>query len=240
MRCAPFACEYRSEASSKRQVGGSAVVTFVDRVVLHATGGDGGHGCASIHREKFKPLGRPRRRQRRQRWVRDHRGRPAGHHAARLPPPAAPARAVGHPGHGRPPLGLHGRRPGAAACPTAPSSRTSTATSSRTSSASARSTSRHPAAAGDWATPRWRRPVARHPGFALLGEPGEARTSCSSSRRSRTSRSSAIRAPASPASSRPSRRPGPRSPTTRSRRWCRTSASSRRVRPGTRSPTSPV
>jgi GTP-binding protein len=35
------------------------VTTFVDRVVLHATGGDGGHGCASIHREKFKPLGGP-------------------------------------------------------------------------------------------------------------------------------------------------------------------------------------
>jgi GTP-binding protein len=35
------------------------VTTFVDRVVLHASAGDGGHGCASIHREKFKPLGGP-------------------------------------------------------------------------------------------------------------------------------------------------------------------------------------
>ncbi|WP_129339715.1 GTPase ObgE [Cellulomonas endophytica] len=35
------------------------MATFVDRVVLHATGGDGGHGCASVHREKFKPLGGP-------------------------------------------------------------------------------------------------------------------------------------------------------------------------------------
>ncbi|MGZ4665203.1 MAG: GTPase ObgE [Frankiaceae bacterium] len=33
--------------------------TFVDRVVLHAAAGDGGHGCASVHREKFKPLGGP-------------------------------------------------------------------------------------------------------------------------------------------------------------------------------------
>ncbi|MBX6390678.1 MAG: GTPase ObgE [Frankia sp.] len=33
--------------------------TFVDRVVLHAAAGDGGHGCASIHREKYKPLGGP-------------------------------------------------------------------------------------------------------------------------------------------------------------------------------------
>lgn len=33
--------------------------TFVDRVVLHVSAGDGGNGCASIHREKFKPLGGP-------------------------------------------------------------------------------------------------------------------------------------------------------------------------------------
>ncbi|HEX7104629.1 MAG TPA: GTPase ObgE [Acidothermaceae bacterium] len=33
--------------------------SFVDRVVLHASAGDGGHGCASIRREKFKPLGGP-------------------------------------------------------------------------------------------------------------------------------------------------------------------------------------
>jgi GTPase len=32
---------------------------FVDRVVLHATAGAGGNGCASVHREKFKPLGGP-------------------------------------------------------------------------------------------------------------------------------------------------------------------------------------
>jgi GTP-binding protein len=35
------------------------VTTFVDRVVLHVQAGDGGHGCMSIHREKFKPLGGP-------------------------------------------------------------------------------------------------------------------------------------------------------------------------------------
>ncbi|MEU9806110.1 GTPase ObgE [Mycobacterium sp. NPDC050853] len=32
---------------------------FVDRVVIHAKAGTGGHGCASVHREKFKPLGGP-------------------------------------------------------------------------------------------------------------------------------------------------------------------------------------
>jgi GTP-binding protein len=35
------------------------MTSFVDRVVLHVAGGDGGHGCASVHREKFKPLGGP-------------------------------------------------------------------------------------------------------------------------------------------------------------------------------------
>ncbi len=33
--------------------------SFIDRVVLHLTAGNGGHGVASIHREKFKPLGGP-------------------------------------------------------------------------------------------------------------------------------------------------------------------------------------
>ena len=32
---------------------------FVDRVVLHVAAGDGGHGVASVKREKFKPLGGP-------------------------------------------------------------------------------------------------------------------------------------------------------------------------------------
>ena len=35
------------------------MTTFVDRVVLHVSAGSGGHGCASVHREKFKPLGGP-------------------------------------------------------------------------------------------------------------------------------------------------------------------------------------
>ncbi len=36
-----------------------AVPTFVDQVTLHVSGGRGGHGVASVHREKFKPLGGP-------------------------------------------------------------------------------------------------------------------------------------------------------------------------------------
>lgn len=35
------------------------MASFVDRVLLHARGGDGGHGAASIRREKFKPLAGP-------------------------------------------------------------------------------------------------------------------------------------------------------------------------------------
>jgi GTP-binding protein len=35
------------------------MATFVDRVVLHLAAGNGGHGVASVHREKFKPLGGP-------------------------------------------------------------------------------------------------------------------------------------------------------------------------------------
>ncbi len=36
-----------------------AIPSFVDRVTLDVTAGNGGHGCASVHREKFKPLGGP-------------------------------------------------------------------------------------------------------------------------------------------------------------------------------------
>jgi GTP-binding protein len=35
------------------------VAEFADRVTLQAQAGHGGNGCASIHREKFKPLGGP-------------------------------------------------------------------------------------------------------------------------------------------------------------------------------------
>ncbi len=35
------------------------MATFVDRALLHVAGGDGGNGCASVRREKFKPLGGP-------------------------------------------------------------------------------------------------------------------------------------------------------------------------------------
>src|SRR6187549_2779330 len=36
-----------------------AVPTFIDRVTLQVVAGRGGNGVASVHREKFKPLGGP-------------------------------------------------------------------------------------------------------------------------------------------------------------------------------------
>lgn len=35
------------------------MTTFVDRVVVHVSAGDGGNGCSSVMREKFRPLGGP-------------------------------------------------------------------------------------------------------------------------------------------------------------------------------------
>ncbi|WP_193509736.1 GTPase ObgE [Cryobacterium sp. BB736] len=35
------------------------MATFVDEVTLHLRAGNGGHGCVSVRREKFKPLGGP-------------------------------------------------------------------------------------------------------------------------------------------------------------------------------------
>ena len=34
-------------------------IEFIDRVTLHVSAGDGGNGCTSVRREKFKPLGGP-------------------------------------------------------------------------------------------------------------------------------------------------------------------------------------
>ena len=35
------------------------MISFVDQVTLHVRAGNGGDGCVSVHREKFKPLGGP-------------------------------------------------------------------------------------------------------------------------------------------------------------------------------------
>ena len=35
------------------------MAAFVDRVTVHVSAGNGGHGVSSVHREKYKPLGGP-------------------------------------------------------------------------------------------------------------------------------------------------------------------------------------
>jgi GTP-binding protein len=44
---------------NRKQAAPMAIPSFVDRVTVHVTAGRGGNGCASVHREKFKPLGGP-------------------------------------------------------------------------------------------------------------------------------------------------------------------------------------
>ena len=129
---------------------------FVDRVVLHATAGAAGNGCASVHREKFKPLGGPDG---------GNGGRGGSvvlvvdpgvhtlldfHHR----PHAAPQRQAGQGGFkagaNADDLELRGaRRHGRA--------RPATARSSPTWSGRAPGSWRRAAAAAGWATPRWRR-----------------------------------------------------------------------------------
>ena len=75
-----------------------AVPTFVDRVMLRVSAGRGGNGVASVHREKFKPLGGPD----------GGNGGPGGSVILRVDPDVttlidyhhSPARAAEHGGHG--------------------------------------------------------------------------------------------------------------------------------------------
>src|SRR5687768_13564863 len=75
-----------------------AVPTFVDRVTLHVSAGRGGNGVASVHREKFKPLGGPD----------GGNGGPGGSVILRVDPDVttlidyhhSPRRRGGHGGHG--------------------------------------------------------------------------------------------------------------------------------------------
>ena len=90
------------------------MTTFVDRSSLHVAAGDGGNGCASVHREKFKPLGGP------DGGNGGHGGDvilvvdPQRHHPARLPPRAAPQGRQRQARAGRPPQRRRRRRPRAA------------------------------------------------------------------------------------------------------------------------------
>jgi GTP-binding protein len=45
--------------TSPRHLKGAIMATFVDHVTLHLRAGNGGNGCVSVKREKFKPLAGP-------------------------------------------------------------------------------------------------------------------------------------------------------------------------------------
>ena len=151
------------------------MTTFVDRVELHVAAGNGGHGCASVHREKFKPLGGPDGGNGGRGGDVDPGRRPVGHHPARLSPHASPQGHQRQARRGRQPLrqgrpgpdpagpGRHGR------------SSTRTATCSRTSSATAPRTSPPRAAAAASATRRWPRPAARRPASRCSASPATLR-----------------------------------------------------------------
>ena len=75
-----------------------AVPTFVDRVTLHVTAGSGGNGVASVHREKFKPLGGPD----------GGNGGPGGSVVLRVDPDVTTLIDFHHSPHRRAPSGGHG------------------------------------------------------------------------------------------------------------------------------------
>ena len=171
------------------------MATFVDRVVLHVAGGNGGHGVASVNREKFKPLGGPDGGNGGQRGLRDPRGRPAGDHAARLPPHPAPQGRQRQARRGRRAQRRRRRRPRPGRARRHRRQGPRRQGRSPTSSATAPPSSPPAGGRGGLGNAALAPPARKAPGFALLGEPGEATTSSSSSSPSPTSRSSASRAP---------------------------------------------
>ena len=150
-----------------------AVPTFVDRVTLHVTAGSGGNGVASVHREKFKPLGGPD----------GGNGGPGGSVVLRVDPDVttlvdyhhSPHRKAEHGGHG-----AGGNRNGAHGDDLVLPVPDGTVVSDdqrhrarRPGRPRHRDGGRRRAAAAASATPRWPRSKRKAPGFALLGEPGD-------------------------------------------------------------------
>ena len=146
------------------------MTTFVDRVVLHLAAGDGGHGCSSIHREKFKPLGGPD----------GGNGGRGGDVLLKVDADITTLLDYHHSPHrrassGKP--GQGGNKSGAEGedlvlpCRTAPSSRPRAARCWPTWSAPARRTSRPRAAAAASATRRSPRPAARPPASRCSASP---------------------------------------------------------------------
>ena len=150
------------------------MTTFVDRVVLHVAAGDGGHGCASVHREKFKPLGGPD-------------GADGGHGGDVVlvvdhnmttlldyhfhPHQKADQRQArrGRHAHRR-----QRRRPSSCPCPTAPSSSTSDGNQLADLVGDGTRFIVARGGRGGLGNASLATPKRKAPGFALLGEPGEA------------------------------------------------------------------
>ena len=150
------------------------MTTFVDRVELHVAAGNGGHGCASVHREKFKPLGGP-----------DGGNGGRGGDVILIvdqssprcsttttprtarPPTASPARAATAP--------ARTARTWSCPCRTAPSCSTRRATCWPTWSGTAPSYVAAQGGRGGLGNAALASARRKAPGFALLGEPGDLR-----------------------------------------------------------------
>ena len=148
------------------------MTTFVDRVVLHVAAGNGGHGVASVKREKFKPLGGPD----------GGNGGRGGSVVLAVDPQATTLLDYHHTPHRKAPNG----RPAPATSATAPTAATSSCPCRRAPSSRARDGRVLADLVGHDATfvaARGGRgglgnkalasPRRKAPGFALLGEPGE-------------------------------------------------------------------
>ena len=170
---------------------------FVDRVVIHARAGSGGHGCASVHREKFKPLGGPD----------GGNGGRGGSVVLVVDPQVHTLLDFHFHPHVDAPSGKQGagsNRDGAAGAdlevkvPDGTVVLDATAGCSPTSSAAAPASRPLPVAAGVWATLRWPPGPARHPDSRCSARRAKSASSPWNSRQSPTSASSAFRRPGNP------------------------------------------
>ena len=205
-----------------------AIPSFVDRVVLHLAAGNGGHGCVSIHREKFKPLGGPD----------GGNGGNGGDVTLVVDPNVttlldyhrSPHRRAtnGSPGQGDNRDGADGAD---VVLPVPDGTVVATPDGQVLADlvgAGTRFVIAH-GGRGGLGNRALASPRRRAPGFALLGEPGEATEVVLELKSVADVGLVGYPARASRAWWRPSRRPAPRSPTIPSPRWSRTSGWSRPV-----------
>ncbi len=149
-----------------------AVPTFVDRVTLHVSAGRGGNGVASVHREKFKPLGGPD----------GGNGGPGGSVILRVEPDVTTLLDYHHSPSAGPSTAATApaatergprRRPGAARARRHAGDRPGAARCSPTWSARAPSWWSPQGGRGGLGNAALASSKRKAPGFALLGEPGD-------------------------------------------------------------------